>query len=823
VCFDGAVLALGGANSVVMPGTVPPPTGTSAPKIELPVPPDCVPTFTNKATALASLLTWDRKREPNAKVPLLMSRTIAHMFDVGLNTEGLFRVPGNSNKMQTIEDEFNKGRGADVDFKKRMVSCEDSASLLKKFLRDSLPEELFTSRLSDQFRVVQDMEQPTPEKKARFLELWAQLPEENRNVAYELIFFLVQVAANADLNKMSSENLGTVFGEMAGIPIRDGKALLKYLIEQFQDVFEEAAIQSAREMMFLRKLIGHYKSVLGMYVMGSSVVSIDSGGAINVWDTTRYTSKKRIKTDKRCYIAPLLVEHATAGPTLWAVFPDAVRIWQPQHMQLDDARVVKLDDKPEFTITLANTCAGVVVGDRVWLAGEKIELYDANTFQRVLDVTDHPAGQDVTLALGYACGYVWSWRSKTIHVWDPQTGAKVREIPDQPGKPTKFFEIHGCVWVPSEAGSITVIDPTTFQVRATLKQHNATVYCVVAVGPLVWSSSWDKSICAWDPTTLQFVRKIDNRHTDAISWMTPRWRQDVQGWDVWTGSWDRSIQVWFVPKSYADTWEGVSSTYAVPTTTMASPSMPPRSPSPSPSSSDALLKPTSAAASASSPTASGHGRRKSSDSGGHKRKKSADVTAAALPPPPVLPPAPASAPSLGGAPSKPPPSLPPPMATAASMPTLLVEAPELPPPPPAALPVPPPALPDAVALPPPLALPGLPDADDQAVQDAATQVYHLKLSVQELQDHVLQLATERQQVEATINHTLDQFSQLPWDPVNVEDYRTYCRTTLEQLHAQEASLHARYAEAESKMLRLKQQLRLLTVEADIQNSLAASR
>jgi hypothetical protein len=724
-----------------------------------------------------------------------MSRTIAHMFDVGLNTEGLFRVPGNSNRMATIEDEFNKGRGFDVDFKKRMVSCEDSASLLKKFLRDSLPEELFTAKLSDQFRAVQDIEEATVEKKAKFLQLWAQLPAENRQVAYELIFFLVQVAANSDLNKMTSENLGTVFGEMAGIPIRDGKALLKYLIDEWQDVFENAVVLSTRKMFFVRKLIGHYKSILGMYVMGSSVVSIDSGGAINVWDPTHYTSKKRIKTDKRCYIAPLLAE-TSAGPTLWAVFPDAIRIWQPQHMQLDSPSVTKLDEDPAFTIPLANTCSGVVVGNRVWLAGEKIEIYDANTFARLLDVTDHPHGQDVTLALGYACGYVWSWRSKTFHVWDPNTGAKIKEIPDQPAKPTRFFEIRGQVWVPSESGTISVIDPTTFQVRSTTKQHSATVYCLAQVGPLVWSSSWDKSICAWDPSTLQFIRKIENRHTDAISWMSPRWRPDVKGWDVWTGSWDRSIQVWFVPETYTEGWEGISAP-----------------------SSAAVTSPVGSHLKPAAPT----GRRKSST--GHKRKKSADVPGSAPIMAPLL--TAQSSPVLS-IPNKPPPAAPLPMA-----PVLMVQEPVVEPVMPAAEPVaelvpvvpelPAPfVLTDSIALPPPLALPPSPDTEESP-EDAATQVYHLKLSVQELQDHVQQLATERQQLDTTINDTLDSFSQLPWDQSNVEDYRSYCRTTLEPLHARESLLHAQYEEAEAKMLRLKQNLRLLSVEADIQNSLAASR
>ena len=83
-----------------------------------------------------------------------MTKTLEHLFDSGLNTEGLFRVPGNATSMAAVEEEYNAGRGAFLDFRKKNVSCEDAASLLKKFLRESLPDELFTAKLSDKFRAI---------------------------------------------------------------------------------------------------------------------------------------------------------------------------------------------------------------------------------------------------------------------------------------------------------------------------------------------------------------------------------------------------------------------------------------------------------------------------------------------------------------------------------------------------------------------------------------------------------------------------------------------------------------------------------------------
>jgi hypothetical protein len=110
----------------------------------------------------------------------------------------------------------------------RVDRISDSSSFAPIYLGDSLPEELFTSRLADAFRQLMEVSD-RKSRKSQFLSLWEQLPSENRSVAYELLLFLVQVAANADLNKMNSENLGTVFGEMAQVPVRDGKVRALFL------------------------------------------------------------------------------------------------------------------------------------------------------------------------------------------------------------------------------------------------------------------------------------------------------------------------------------------------------------------------------------------------------------------------------------------------------------------------------------------------------------------------------------------------------------------------------------------------------------------
>lgn len=68
--------------------------------------------------------------------------TAARLFS-DLHVEGLFRVPGNSLRQQTLKELLNSG--ADVDLESGDFHPHDVASLLKSFLGE-LPEPLLTHR-----------------------------------------------------------------------------------------------------------------------------------------------------------------------------------------------------------------------------------------------------------------------------------------------------------------------------------------------------------------------------------------------------------------------------------------------------------------------------------------------------------------------------------------------------------------------------------------------------------------------------------------------------------------------------------------------------
>lgn len=84
-----------------------------------------------------SRVTSSRRRAGKANMASLCSCTS------DLQVEGLFRVPGNSVRQQTLRELLNSG--ADVDLESGDFHPNDVATLLKSFLGE-LPEPLLTHR-----------------------------------------------------------------------------------------------------------------------------------------------------------------------------------------------------------------------------------------------------------------------------------------------------------------------------------------------------------------------------------------------------------------------------------------------------------------------------------------------------------------------------------------------------------------------------------------------------------------------------------------------------------------------------------------------------
>jgi hypothetical protein len=101
-----------------------------------------------------------------------------------------------------------------LDYKKEGCNEADVSSILKKYFRD-LPEPLFTVELQDKFQSLGEIED-VEEKNQKFKEYFKLMPEVNRQVIKQFLFFLHMVSANSNINMMTTQNLATIFGTMAG-------------------------------------------------------------------------------------------------------------------------------------------------------------------------------------------------------------------------------------------------------------------------------------------------------------------------------------------------------------------------------------------------------------------------------------------------------------------------------------------------------------------------------------------------------------------------------------------------------------------------------
>lgn len=136
-----------------------------------------------------------------------------------LHVEGLFRVPGNSVRQQTLKELLNSG--TDVDLQSGDFHPNDVATLLKTFLGE-LPEPLLTHRHFHAHLKIADImlfdEQgnktatPNKERQIEALQLLLLLlPPANRSLLKLLLDLLYHTAKQQDRNKMSAFNLALMF------------------------------------------------------------------------------------------------------------------------------------------------------------------------------------------------------------------------------------------------------------------------------------------------------------------------------------------------------------------------------------------------------------------------------------------------------------------------------------------------------------------------------------------------------------------------------------------------------------------------------------
>ncbi|XP_078079106.1 rho GTPase-activating protein 19 isoform X2 [Mustelus asterias] len=135
-----------------------------------------------------------------------------------LHVEGLFRIPGNSVRLQSLKDALNSG--TDVNLDSGEFHPNDVATLLKMFLGE-LPEPLLSHRHYNAHLKIADLmvfdtkgKKPVPDKERQIEALqllFLLLPSANRNLLKLLLDLLYQTAKHQDRNKMTAYNLALMF------------------------------------------------------------------------------------------------------------------------------------------------------------------------------------------------------------------------------------------------------------------------------------------------------------------------------------------------------------------------------------------------------------------------------------------------------------------------------------------------------------------------------------------------------------------------------------------------------------------------------------
>ncbi|XP_064217856.1 rho GTPase-activating protein 22-like [Aotus nancymaae] len=175
----------------------------------------------------------ERKYGPRL-APLLVEQCVDFIRERRLTEEGLFRMPGQANLVRDLQDSFDCGEKPLFD---STTDVHTVASLLKLYLRE-LPEPVVPfARYEDFLSCAQLLTKDEGEGTLELAKQVSNLPQANYNLLRYICKFLDEVQAYSNVNKMSVQNLATVFGPNIlqpqvedPITIMEGTSLIQHLM-----------------------------------------------------------------------------------------------------------------------------------------------------------------------------------------------------------------------------------------------------------------------------------------------------------------------------------------------------------------------------------------------------------------------------------------------------------------------------------------------------------------------------------------------------------------------------------------------------------------
>ncbi|XP_015251649.1 PREDICTED: rho GTPase-activating protein 22-like isoform X2 [Cyprinodon variegatus] len=157
---------------------------------------------------LEDTVQFERKFGPRL-APLLVEQCADFIRERGLDEEGLFRMPGQANLVKELQEAFDCG---DKPLFDSNTDVHTVASLLKLYLRE-LPEPVIPfSKYEDFLTCAQLLSKDEEEGIQELGKQVNTLPLPNYNLLEYICKFLDEVQSHCNENKMSVQNLATVFG-----------------------------------------------------------------------------------------------------------------------------------------------------------------------------------------------------------------------------------------------------------------------------------------------------------------------------------------------------------------------------------------------------------------------------------------------------------------------------------------------------------------------------------------------------------------------------------------------------------------------------------
>ncbi|KAG5437540.1 hypothetical protein PCANB_000968 [Pneumocystis canis] len=180
--------------------------------------------------------------EADILIPSVVYRCIEYLDNNNAEKEeGIYRLSGSNAIIRSLRDRFNTVGDVDLLNSGKSYDVHAIAGLLKLYLRE-LPTNILTRELHAQFLSVMEI-QDNNKKLNTMNELVRHLPEENFYLLRVLISHLYRIVAHADLNKMTSNNVGIVFSPTLNIPA----GIFSMFLIHYDTIFEDQTTLSTIE------------------------------------------------------------------------------------------------------------------------------------------------------------------------------------------------------------------------------------------------------------------------------------------------------------------------------------------------------------------------------------------------------------------------------------------------------------------------------------------------------------------------------------------------------------------------------------------------